>query len=70
MATEDWVRLYTALRRVRGEDGVGAQIALDQIKSWRAKATHSCSLKRKLLMVERSEFEKTRSSQRASVAGS
>ena len=41
VTTEDRVQLYLALRRVRCEDGAGAQIALVPIKSRHTKVTHS-----------------------------
>ena len=58
--TEEWVRLYIALRRVRQKrtGGVGAapKIACDVLKSWKTRVSQTISVKRKLFILDAEAF--------------
>ncbi len=53
-ATEDWVRLYIALRRTKGE---GARISMEQLRDWKLAVSTTTTVKRKCLVVERSKLD-------------
>ena len=58
--TEEWVRLYIALRRVRQQKtgGLGAppKIACDILKSWKTRVSQTISVKRKLFILDAEAF--------------
>ena len=58
--TEEWVRLYIALRRVRQKrtGGIGAapKIACDVLKSWKTRVSQTISVKRKLFILDAEAF--------------
>ena len=58
--TEEWVRLYIALRRVRqkrtGGVGNAPKIACDVLKSWKTRVSQTISVKRKLFILDAEAF--------------
>ena len=59
MPTEEWVRLYIALRRVRQAGrgpGIQPKIACELLKDWKTRVSQIVSVKRKLLIVDADVF--------------
>ena len=50
--TEDWVRLYVALRRASGSDKV--RFSADHLRRWRARVAQTTTVKRKVFIVKKS----------------
>ncbi len=54
-ASEDWVRLYVALRRVRGEH---ARVSEIELRDWKASVSAATTITRKCFIVERERLDR------------
>ena len=53
--TEDWVRLYVALRRASGSPGV--RLNASHLRRWRARVSQSTTVKRKVFIVKKAALD-------------
>ena len=54
--TEDWVRLYVALRRASGSSTM--RLSASQLRRWKAKVSQSTTVKRKVFIVKKAALER------------
>ncbi len=54
-ASEEWVRLYVALRRVCGES---ARVSESELREWKASVSAATTIKRKCFIVERARLDR------------
>ena len=54
--TEDWVRLYVALRRASGSSSM--RLSASQLRRWKAKACQQTTVKRKVFIVKKAALDR------------